>query len=146
MSWNNAGSEWWEPSGEKELKSSMLLCGWSCVLMAFPAIWHLCGLREVPTVTAGHSWISCHRGLLWNLPQLMVQSCPIYQSQPVIHNSKFWLSHEEIRLFNSSHRCLLLKNPFLWEGLWGFCLRQPRECKAFFSPQANSTLLVFGWK
>lgn len=130
---------------EKELESLVLLSGWSCVLMLFPAIWPLYSLREVPTVIFGHSWITWNH-ITWNPSQLMVRSCLIYQIQPIIYNSKFWLRHEEICWFSSWHCSLLLKKPFLWEGLWVFFLRELRECETLFSPQANSTLLIFRWK
>lgn len=131
--------------GEKELESLMLLSGWSCALMLFPAIWPLCSLREVPTVIAVCSWITLNH-VTWNPPRLMVRSHQIYQIQPVVHNSKFQLSHEEIYWFSSLHCSLLFNNSFsgrgyefsFWES-WG-------NVKHFFFPQANSTLLVFGWK
>lgn len=120
--------------GEKELESLVLLSGWSCVLMLFPAIWPLYSLREVPTVIFGHSWITWNH-ITWNPSQLMVRSCLIYQIQPIIYNSKFWLSHEEICWFSSWHCSLLLKNPFsgrgyefsFWES-WG-------NVKHFFPPK-----------
>lgn len=63
----------------------------------------------------------------------MVQSYQIYQIQSV-HNSKFWLSHEEIGLFNSLYCGLLFKNPFSRRG-YEFSVWDSRgNVKHFFPP------------
>lgn len=135
VSWHDPGSEWRDPYprrkgiGVPNASLWLKLCpyGFSCHLTF--------NLREAPTVIAGHSWITCYRDLLWNLPQLMIQSWQTNQIQPVLHNSKFWLSHEEICKFNSLHCSLLFQNPFSGKGNEFFVWDSRGNVKHFFPQQ-----------